>query len=244
VGVREKRRKRKRTEEAERPSKTQSTETLPPVEERPDLMTESHAPEVIIETSAEAAVEEPLTTVEEPHAVVEETHATAVEMPPWGDIAESEWMYGVPDRESDRQLWAEEWGDYLLQWSQHRLVHVLSVSTFISEPPFKDMKNKVDAFRVIAQGLIEKEVAEWTDKKQRQLRIYWRPLEEWADMIYEWCLATGRLRLDVKSIIIQYANQDFAKLPEKDLYRVLALMVDKGYAEWVDKKKGAVTVDI
>ncbi|MHA2358991.1 MAG: hypothetical protein ACXAB5_01855, partial [Candidatus Thorarchaeota archaeon] len=71
---------------------------------------------------------------------------------------------------------------------------------------------------------------------------YWRPLEDWADLIYQWAIKTGKLRLDVKSIVIQESAEDFASLPEKDIRIVLALMVDKGLADWVDTKKGAIII--
>ena len=112
----------------------------------------------------------------------------------------------------------------------------------IAEPPFKDLRNKVDSFKKISKILTDKEVAEWTDRRKRQLRVYWKPLEDWADYIYDWALKTGKLRLDVKSIVIQETQESFAKLPEKDLYIVLALMVEKEYAEWIDKKKGAILI--
>jgi hypothetical protein len=46
----------------------------------------------------------------------------------------------------------------------------------------------------------------------------------------------------VKSIIIQEATEDFATLPERDIFFVLALMVKKGIAEWIDEKQGAILV--
>jgi len=163
-------------------------------------------------------------------------------MPSWGGADQSEWMYSIPSREGDRELWAEEWADFLLLWMEHNTVHVLSLATIIAEPPFKDLRNKVESFKKISKVLIDKEVAEWTDKRKRQLRVYWKPLEDWADYIYEWALKTGKLRLDVKSIVIQESRESFAKLPEKDLYIVLALMVEKEFAEWIDKKKGAILI--
>jgi len=204
---------------------------------------EAHTPEVKIESE----IAKPSEVVEEavPQSTISTTEEIADEevlMPSWGDNEQSEWMYGIPSREEDEKLWAEEWADFLLQWAEHHVVHVLSLATFIAEPPFKDLRNKVDSFKKIAQILIDKEVAEWTDRKKRQLRVYWKPLEDWADYIYEWALKTGKLRLDVKSIVIQESGESFAKLPEKDLYVVLALMVEKGFAEWVDKKKGAILV--
>ncbi|MHA1135225.1 MAG: hypothetical protein ACTSSE_01935 [Candidatus Thorarchaeota archaeon] len=237
--MKEKRRKKSKEEaesvETEAPSETEE------VVEQAEVGT--HSPEVEVEqekVKPTEVVEEVDTKSTE--ATVEEVTTEVILMPSWGGNDQSEWMYGIPPREEDRDLWAEEWADFLLLWTEHNSVHVLSLATFIAEPPFKDLRNKVDSFKKISKVLIDKEVAEWTDRKKRQLRVYWKPLEDWADYIYEWALKTGKLRIDVKSIVIQESGESFAKLPEKDLYIVLALMVQKDYAEWIDKKKGAILV--
>jgi hypothetical protein len=245
LGVRENKREKVKDKEKsttlEQKSEQSQAETIAETNEK---MSEAvHTPEAVVELPAqeeegetEAAAELAVTSSEvqlEPKYVV----------PPWGSIEESEWMYGIPPRESDLMLWTEEWGDYLLQWAEANKIHVLSIATFISEPPFKDMRSKVDAFRVISEGLIDKRVAEWVDKKERQIRVYWKPLEDWADEVYTWSLKTGKLRLDVKSMVIQEAAQDFSRLPEDDLYKILAIMVTRGLADWVDKKRGAVVVE-
>ena len=58
-------------------------------------------------------------------------------LPSWGDVEETEWMYSVPSREEDLEMWANEWSDYLLGWTENKKVHVMSLATFIAEPPFK-----------------------------------------------------------------------------------------------------------
>ncbi|MHA1663154.1 MAG: hypothetical protein ACTSVR_07870 [Candidatus Thorarchaeota archaeon] len=237
--MKEKRRKKSK-EEAESVETEARSETEEVVEQ---AEVGTHSPEVEVEqekVKPTEVVEEVDTKSTE--ATVEEVTTEVILMPSWGGNDQSEWMYGIPPREEDRDLWAEEWADFLLLWTEHNSVHVLSLATFIAEPPFKDLRNKVDSFKKISKVLIDKEVAEWTDRKKRQLRVYWKPLEDWADYIYEWALKTGKLRIDVKSIVIQESGESFAKLPEKDLYIVLALMVQKDYAEWIDKKKGAILV--
>jgi hypothetical protein len=151
-------------------------------------------------------------------------------------------MYHIPPREEDKKMWAEEWSDFLIKWAESRSIHVLSVATFVKEQPFSDMLGKADAFRVIGGFLVENDVGEWLDEKKKQLRVYWRPLEEWGDIMYKWAIRTGRLRLDIQSIVVQESNEDFAGLPERDLHRIMEIMVSKGMAKWVDMKKGAILV--
>lgn len=242
--MKEKRKEKPREEVSQEPESTevvtesQTAETASVPEEQ------RHTPEVVIEDTMHDT-SEVIQEVEVPAngTEVEELIEPFITVTPsWGGPEESEWMYGIPPREEDKALWAEEWSDYLLQWAEQKEIHVLSLAVFISEPPFKDLRNKVDSFKMIAEVLINKEVAEWSDKRKRQLRIYWKPLEDWADIIYDWSLKTGKLRLDVKSIVIQESKESFAKLPENDLFVVMALMIEKGYADWIDKKKGAILI--
>ena len=236
MGVRERKREKPKAKESTKPVEQEQVEQAPEVEETV-VEEEVHTLEVVVDVEETEATTEPVT-----ETVTEIVTEPDFVKPGWGDVDETEWMYGMPTREEDSELWAGEWADYLLEWTEHKKVHVLSLATFISEPPFKDLRNKVDSFKAIAAVLVEKEVAEWKDKKKRQLRVYWRPLEDWADILYQWALKTGKLRLDVKSIIIQEASEDFASLPERDIHIVLALMVKKGLAVWIDEKQGAILV--
>jgi hypothetical protein len=239
LGVKERRREREKPkpeaikEVEEKPTKKPAKATKE--KQRPKTETKSVEATLVIEEpkETEAVVETPQETT----VIVEE-----VLLPHWGDITQSEWMYSIPPREADIPMWAEEWGDFLLEWAEKNNVHVMSVTTFLTEPPFKDMNGKVDSFKLIGDGLVDKEIAEWLDKARRQLRVYWRFLEDWADIIYRWALETGTVRLDVKSIVIQEASQSFSKLPEKDLFIVMTLLVEKKLAEWIDKKKGAIKI--
>ncbi|TXT57727.1 MAG: hypothetical protein BAJATHORv1_10431 [Candidatus Thorarchaeota archaeon] len=235
----------------ERSRKTEEKTKSKTVEKKSDSSEKSKSKQSESLRSSRPTEIEKLTSIsssETQQAISEETtevdQALEILLPIWGDRNESEWMYHVPERKEDRGMWAQEWADFLLEWTQNKVVHVISVTMFIKEAPFNDILGKSDAFKMIGDALVDKEMADWTSRKKRQLRVYWRPLEEWADIIYQWALDTGHTRLDVKSIMIQEADQDFASLPEKDLHIVIELMVEKELAEWVDKKRGAIKVNI
>jgi hypothetical protein len=239
LGVRERKREKKREREEEKATDQEvaATETEPlQTSVTADSESQIEAAQDAEITQAETAVEE-LVPVVEPQDAVQE-----VLLPKWGTAKESEWMYHIPKAEKERRLWAEEWSDFLLEWMKGSGVHVLSLSMLIDEDPFKDILGKIDAFLQFGNTLVEKGVAEWLDKKQKQLRVYWRPLEEWSALMYQWALKTGNLRLDVKSLVIQEAQEDFATLPETDLHAALSLMVQDNFAEWVDKKRGAIRI--
>jgi len=244
--VKEKRREKKEKTKAETVPEKKVTPTETVTEVEPTVIErerKAHRPEVIIRTTekqTESTQQQTTTDVVEVPPEME----SEILLPQWGDASESEWMYHIPPRDEDKVLWAHEWGDFLLEWTQSKGVHVLSVSVFIKEIPFSDMLGKVDAFRMIGGALVEKEVADWLDRSRRQLRVYWRPLEEWADIVYEWAIKTGNLLLDLKSIVIQESGEDFAQLPERDIGILLGLIVDKGLAIWIDKKKYAIRIEI
>jgi hypothetical protein len=242
VGVRERRREKEKEKTTSETSTSEPTvDEVTSVEEIEEVE-EVHKPEVAVtQMETETAVEESGDLVTEAEEVLVEPKEVVI-MPPWGNLSQTEWMYGIPPREEDREMWAEEWSDFVLRWMESHDVHVLSVTAFIKEPPFNDIINKIDSFKLIGNVLVDKEIAEWLDRNRRQLRVYWRFLEEWADIIYEWALKSGKVRLDVKSIVIQEEEYSFAKLPEKDLHQVLLIMVEKGLANWVDKKKGAIKI--
>jgi len=242
LGTKERQREKKKTEE---PVKDK-TEPSVAVEQTTASDDSAQIPEIVVKvedgTNATDTIE---TAVVEPEQMMDTGAAAVTEIVPrWGNIGEAEWMYNIPTRSQDMVLWAEEWGDFLLEWAEFEKIHVLSVSAFISKPPFKDILGKVKAFRSIGNSLVGKDVAAWLDRNREQLRVYWRPLGEWADLVYRWALDTGILRLDVKSLVIQEAEQDFSRLPEEDIHRIMALLVERGFAEWVDKKAGAVVVKV
>jgi hypothetical protein len=243
LGVRERRREKEKEKTAQE-TVEEKTEAVEGVESQ--IAEETQGPEVHI-VEKETTVTPDEVSVEAETVPIEETTSSTVEivlLPPWGSLNETEWMYCIPPREEDRQMWAEEWADFLLGWAEANGVHVLSVTIFIKNAPFSDINGKVDSFRLIGEVLVQKKIAEWLDEAKRQLRVYWRYLEDWADIIYQWALKTGKLRLDIKSIIIQEEKQDFASLPEKDLHLIMNIMVDRRLADWVDKKKGAIKVKV
>lgn len=242
MGVKERQREKKKTEKP-----VKDVAESPVVMEQTTASDDSaHIPEIVVKVE-----EGPYTTDTMEAAVVEPEQMMATEaaavteiVPRWGNIGEAEWMYNIPTRSQDLVLWAEEWGDFLLEWAEFEKIHVLSVSAFISKPPFKDILGKVKAFRSIGDSLVGKDVAAWLDRNREQLRVYWRPLGEWADLVYRWALDTGILRLDVKSLVIQEAEQDFSRLPEEDIHGIMAILVERGFAKWVDKKAGAIVVNV
>ncbi len=164
--------------------------------------------------------------------------------PTWGSREEAGYMYDIPAIAEQRELWANEWADFILEWMSSESLHILNLSDFIRKTPFKEFYDKTTTFWILGDTLVNKRIAEWLDKEHTSLRVYWRTLEEWADILYKWALSVGSILLDLQSLIIQESKQEFATLPPNDLRKVLTIMVSKGLAEWVDTKRYAIRIKI
>ncbi len=201
---------------------------------------DTSTPERVIGTKPVKPFETPITFETETGIV----KPKPVFLPSWGSEEDAPWMYFVPDRKEDVEQWAKEWGDFILKWGAETLNHYISLSIFVEEEPFKWIAERVKALRIIGDYLVKSEVAEWTDKRKTRLKIIWRTIEEWCDLLYEWALEKGRMEIDLKSIYIQEADTPFASLPEEDLKQVIEQMVKSGYATWIDKKMYAIKLEI
>ncbi len=162
--------------------------------------------------------------------------------PPWGGSRAAVWMYTVPENDAARERWTAEWGEYLLDWARHQGAHVVSLGDFIIEREFGEIHGKIEAFRLIGDWLVGQGVAEWMDEEKRRLRVYWRSVQEWAEVIYAWALRRGERQIDVKTLVIQCPEETFSSLPEEELHRALQILVEDGLAEWLDKKRHAITL--
>lgn len=80
----------------------------------------------------------------------------------------------------------------------------------------------------------------WWDKNKTLVRIYWRSLEEWSEIIYRWALETGRL--DFTLFELMDGEEDFRNLPSEEIKEIMKLMVEKQFAEWMGKKREMVKI--
>ncbi|MHA2193513.1 MAG: hypothetical protein ACXAAR_08805, partial [Candidatus Thorarchaeota archaeon] len=118
MGVRERRREKEKTKTTPETSTSESkVEETTPVEEPEMIEEEVHKPEVVVKHIETTTVEEAGdSAIETEEALVEPEKV--ILMPPWGDLRQTEWMYGIPPREEDREMWAEEWSDFVLRWME------------------------------------------------------------------------------------------------------------------------------
>ncbi len=162
-------------------------------------------------------------------------------LPEWID---KPWMYVTPEHQKQLDSWCADWSNFILEYARINLKHIIHIEEERVKHPFsnKMIKKKLDREQLqeIGDYIVAQEMGIWWDKKKIRLRLYWRTLDEWADIIYEWSIKTGRAAgaERVMTIIdIQEANQPWSTIPQEDLKRIFEIMEDKGYIEWADKKK-------
>jgi hypothetical protein len=143
----------------------------------------------------------------------------------WLDAPQYGFMYSIPNSKKARQdfeSWQEEWSQVLLDYAHVGLLHILYPKRMLTEKPFNKFTNRKHAIEIIAQVLVEKDLAEWTGdkpKKKEALRVYWKSLEEWVAIIEKWA-QTNALFEVVMLPDIRKAETEFANLPEEDLRQI------------------------
>jgi len=165
-------------------------------------------------------------------------------LPEWID---KPWMYVTPEHQKQLDSWCADWSNFILEYARINIKHIIHIEEERSEYPFRNKQAKKELDReqlqVIGDYIVAQEMGIWWDKKKIRLRLYWRTLDEWADIIYEWSIKTGRAagaERVMTTIDIQEAGQPWSTIPQADLKRIFNIMEDKGYIEWADKKKNII----
>ncbi|MEX2752410.1 MAG: hypothetical protein Q6366_011075 [Candidatus Freyarchaeota archaeon] len=159
-----------------------------------------------------------------------------VPLPDWVD---KPWMYVKPENPKFLESWRRDWSDYTLKWAKFLVIHLISVAEMMEKRPF-DKLSEV-ALRDILEYMNSKNSIKWWDKNKTLVRIYWRSLEEWCEIIYRWALRTGRLDFTLFEIMDE--KEDFSTLPPEDIKEIFRLMVEKRFAEWMGKKREMIKIN-
>ena len=157
------------------------------------------------------------------------------------------WMYVTPEHQQQLDSWCADWSNFIMEYARINIKHIIHIEEERAKYPFnnKPVKKRLDREQLqqIGNYIVAQEMGIWWDKKKIRLRLYWRTLDEWADIIYEWSIKTGRAAGAERVMTlfdIQSANQPWSTIPQEDLKRIFEIMEEKGYIEWVDKKKNTI----
>ena len=138
-----------------------------------------------------------------------------------------------------RKMWQQQWSDFLIQWANAKDKYLVEILALQKEYPFKNpVINKqlnADQLVLIGDFLTEEGKGLWKNKNKSHLRIYWEPLEESAEKIYDWAFKRGQKYVGVFDILD--SKQIFAELSSEEIYECLVILVKNKKGEWADKKK-------
>ncbi|MHA1300021.1 MAG: hypothetical protein ACTSO9_11425 [Candidatus Helarchaeota archaeon] len=149
------------------------------------------------------------------------------------------WMYWIPEKNKDLDSWLDEWGDFLFDWSREFIIHIADMYELATKRPFSALQDRDKALQLIFENLVKNSrFAKWINDEKTRLRIYWRSLDKWGDLLYDWAFLVGEQRLtllDLREMGEQIAK-GFETLPAKDLKEIIELLVKKKKAVWIDKR--------
>jgi len=136
--------------------------------------------------------------------------------------------------------WRETWVTYIVTYAQQHNIHVININDLKREDPFNKMDN--ESFEDIINAVVNQGYGKWLDKNQKNLRIYWRSFEKWAEHIVQIA------RKKEKSVIIGIRDivdlePVLYNMPEKDIEIILDKMIQQNLARWIDKKKKIIKID-
>ncbi|MHA1220673.1 MAG: hypothetical protein ACTSQB_02960, partial [Candidatus Heimdallarchaeota archaeon] len=106
------------------------------------------------------------------------------------------WMFVTPEHQKQLDSWCSDWSNFIMEYARINIQHILHVEEERAKYPFnnKQAKKRLDReqLQIIGDYIVAQEMGIWWDKKKIRLRLYWRTLQEWSDIIYEWSIKTGR----------------------------------------------------
>ncbi len=178
-----------------------------------------------------------LEVAREVHITQKSLYEKLNEIHDWISSPQYGFMYAIPNKKknkNDFESWKDEWSQVLLDYANIGKIHIIYPKRLLTEKPFNKFIDRQKSIEILAEALIEKELAKWTGKKPRnkeELRVYWKSTEEWTSILINW--AEKNAIVDIVMVPdIRNSNSDFANLPIEDLKTI--------FERIEDEKKGTV----
>ncbi len=135
-----------------------------------------------------------------------------------------EFMYNPPpeNKKNDYKEWLEEWSKIMFDFAKIEKKHVIYVQELLNRKPFQDLRTGKEAIIDIGDSLAKKKLAIWVVKKEK-LRVYWKSLDEWAGVIYDWAYKNAKTEplfvYDLKE-----EHESFSDLPEDEFPEIFKIL--------------------
>ena len=164
------------------------------------------------------------------------------QLPTW---LSKQFMYSLPQNHAMLDSWVDKWSSIVLNYCLIFAKHIIAVVDLKNEYPFKNLRiNRqltINQLVKIIDYLEMSKMAKWLDKEKQRAQIFFKTIEEFAEMIYQYLYDTGKI-IDVISIDdFKNFGEKWSTLPEDDLRKALSILQEKGKAKPVSKKKKSFT---
>nr|MDO8086279.1 hypothetical protein [Candidatus Sigynarchaeum springense] len=164
----------------------------------------------------------------------------------WLDDVRYEFMYNPPpeNKKADYKEWLDEWSKIMFDFAKIEKKHAIYVQELLNRKPFQALRTGKDAIINIGDDLVKKRLAIWVVKKEK-LRVYWKSLDEWAGVIYDWAFKNAKTEplfvYDLKE-----EHESFSDLPEEEFPEIFKILEKQKKGKMVKSsdKKLAIVFDL
>ncbi|TFF89561.1 MAG: hypothetical protein EU549_00180 [Promethearchaeota archaeon] len=159
------------------------------------------------------------------------------------------WMYWMPSKDSESkdwkknlESWKTDWSKFTIDWARVFILHILDMYEVVKAKPYINLNDREKALNTIFNNLVKMkrgkgQIAEWIDNEKSKIRLYWRSLDEWAKLFYNWAYEGGGdifTLIDIRNAASEIPGLD--TLPEEDIRNMIDILVKQKKARWIDKK--------
>ncbi|PSC67362.1 Vacuolar sorting-associated 25 [Micractinium conductrix] len=131
------------------------------------------------------------------------------------------------------------WKDLILRYCRHHRIHVVPVTEADDFPLFHNpainRRLSRDVKLQLVDDLVKQGSALWFDRSQRSALVLWRPVAEWADVIYGWARGNGLedsvVTVEEMQTGVMVAGTDLEGLHREVLVRAVRHLEGQGRAK-------------
>jgi len=168
------------------------------------------------------------------------------QVPEW---TKKPFMYIIPKNERMKDSWLEKWGDLVLLYCRTTITHVIALEELRAFEPFTNeshgKKISLEQMQFLIDSLIRKELAKWLDESKLRARIYYKTLEEFAEMLIKYIFDRG---LDTEYLItlkeLRGFEQEWSSLPDEDLNELMRILEKQKKVKPMDKQREAFSFNL
>ncbi|CAD5206787.1 unnamed protein product [Bursaphelenchus okinawaensis] len=140
----------------------------------------------------------------------------------------------------ERQLQA--WGQLVIDYCQYNKIFIVDIVEYRKSELFCNFKiNRnldEDGIQAVFDYLEKQKHVEWIDNTRKRCHIFWRRVDEWAQLLHDWAVGSGLVGtvLTFSDITEDEGNRNesFYNLDQDVLLKSLAALEQKGKAQLID----------